>query len=119
MSVDEKHLRREIGRRIKAAREKSGSLLTQEELATRVGLKRTSITNFESGTHSPRLLVLYDICGVLGIEPAELLPKMAEVVATEYVEFELDSKTYIMTRKTAEIVAKRYAREKRVTEREE
>lgn len=47
---------------------------TQEELAQRIGLGRTSVTNIEKGRQPVTLQILFDIAQALGIPPAELLP---------------------------------------------
>lgn len=59
------------------AREKTE--LTQERLAARVGLSRTSIVNVEAGRQRVPLHQLYRIAGALGMEPADLLPPAPEV----------------------------------------
>ena len=43
--------------------------MTQAELAVRLNLGRTSITNLEKGLHSPPLSLLPDIASALGIDP--------------------------------------------------
>jgi transcriptional regulator with XRE-family HTH domain len=62
----------EVGRRVRRARETAG--LTQEKLATRVALSRTSVTNIESGRQKMMLHTLCEIASVLDIDPATLLP---------------------------------------------
>jgi transcriptional regulator with XRE-family HTH domain len=49
--------------------------LSQEALAKRVGVARTSITNLEQGTQSVGLELLLELSSALGIEPATLLPR--------------------------------------------
>lgn len=48
--------------------------MSQEELAGRVDLARTSITNIERGTQPVSLGLLYGLSDALGCEPAQLLP---------------------------------------------
>jgi transcriptional regulator with XRE-family HTH domain len=111
--IDEEILYRYIGKRLKEVREAREGPLTQEILSVKVGLKRTSITNIELGIQRPPINVLYEICDVLGVEPAIVLPTMDYVrTATDFVYIEVNGKTYRMTRKTAEFVAKKYAVEK-------
>jgi transcriptional regulator with XRE-family HTH domain len=62
----------EVGRRVRRAREAAG--LTQDTLATRVALSRTSVTNIESGRQKMMLHSLWDLAAALGIEPVALLP---------------------------------------------
>lgn len=68
-------LYRLIGERVRSRR---GSL-TQNELAERVGLGRTSITNLESGTQRMPLHYLWRIAEALGCEVAELIPTHEEL----------------------------------------
>jgi transcriptional regulator with XRE-family HTH domain len=66
----------EIGRRVRGARERAG--LTQEALAARVGLSRTSLTNIERGRQK---MLLHTLCGIAqatGVKPARLLPDVLE-----------------------------------------
>lgn len=48
--------------------------LTQSELASRIGLARTSITNIELGQQHIPLHLLYPLAAALGTTPHELLP---------------------------------------------
>lgn len=62
----------EFGTKLKRAREKAG--LTQKELAERVQLPRTSVTNIEHGRQRIALHQLIQFASALGTEPLELLP---------------------------------------------
>jgi transcriptional regulator with XRE-family HTH domain len=62
----------EVGRRVRQARETAG--LTQDTLATRVALSRTSVTNIEGGRQKMLLHTLWELAAALGVEPAALLP---------------------------------------------
>jgi transcriptional regulator with XRE-family HTH domain len=53
--------------------------MKQEDLAQRVGLSRTSITNIESGRQRLLLDHLYELAGALGVEPTELIPNRIEI----------------------------------------
>src|SRR5215218_6040327 len=72
-----------LGGLVRARRERAE--LTQGELARRVGMTRTSITNIESGRQKVQLHTLYDIADALDVSPGALLPA-AEIVAPEAVE---------------------------------
>ena len=72
-----------LGGLIRARRERIG--LTQGELARRVGMTRTSITNIESGRQKVQLHTLYDIAYALGMSPQVLLPA-PDTVTRESVE---------------------------------
>jgi transcriptional regulator with XRE-family HTH domain len=67
----------EFGRLLGKAREEAE--MTQAELARRLHLKRTSISNIECGRQRPTLELLYGAALVLGKSPADLLPDPAGV----------------------------------------
>lgn len=48
--------------------------MTQDDVATRVGLSRTSITNIEQGRQHVTLHVLYALADAIGSKPSDLLP---------------------------------------------
>lgn len=60
-----------VGRRIADTRR---DLLTQEALAQKASLTRTSIVNIEKGRQQILLHTLVDIARALGVTPGELLP---------------------------------------------
>jgi transcriptional regulator with XRE-family HTH domain len=60
-----------IGERIRDERQKRH--LTQDELASRVGLKRASITNVEKGRQKLLVHTLVQIADSLGTSPARFL----------------------------------------------
>src|SRR5580704_1025560 len=62
----------QFGRQFRAARKDAG--LTQQEIAERVGLTRTSITNIERGIQHISLRQLYLLAAAVGLHPAQLLP---------------------------------------------
>lgn len=63
-----------LGRQIRAARKKSH--LTQEALALKISLNRTSITNIEQGRQQLLVHTLVEIANVLDVAPESLLPKL-------------------------------------------
>ena len=63
---------RDFGRRLRKAR--AQATLTQEGLAQRVGLTRTSITNIEQGNQHVGLHLLYQLAKAVGVPPVDLLP---------------------------------------------
>lgn len=71
--VDPAEYYEEVGRLIAEARR---DRLTQEELAKRVSLTRTSITNIEKGRQRVMLHTLAQIAEVLGVSVSALLPDM-------------------------------------------
>lgn len=65
-------LYRQFGRRLRDLREEAG--LTQDQIAERVKLKRTSITNIERGRQHIALHQLFLLAAAVGKSPTELLP---------------------------------------------
>ena len=65
-------LYRDFGEHFREARKAAG--LTQEHVAERVGLTRTSVTNIERGRQHISLHQLYLLAAAVGRQPAELLP---------------------------------------------
>jgi transcriptional regulator with XRE-family HTH domain len=61
-----------VGRRVREARK--AAKLTQEELATRVDLTRTSVTNIEKGRQKLLLHTLFDLAAEMKVPVAQLLP---------------------------------------------
>lgn len=66
----------QFGRQLRAAR--SEARLTQQEVAERVGLTRTSVTNIERGMQHISLRQLYLLAAAVGLHPAQLLPDPEE-----------------------------------------
>jgi transcriptional regulator with XRE-family HTH domain len=62
---------RAFGRAVRRLRQERG--MTQAELAVRLNLGRTSITNLEKGQQSPPLSLLPEIASALGIDPRLLV----------------------------------------------
>ncbi len=63
---------RRLGKNLRDARERAG--LSQERVASLVGLKRTSLTNIEGGRQHPPLHVLCDIVTHLNVSVGDVLP---------------------------------------------
>ncbi len=66
-----------IGAAIRTARMAAG--ISQSDLATRSGLRRTSIVNIEGGNQRLPIATLYDIADVLGVQAVSLLPRNEDV----------------------------------------
>ncbi len=64
----------EFGRNLRRQRQRPGAILSQDSLARRVGLSRTSVTNIEKGRQQLPLHMLYAFADALGVEPIALLP---------------------------------------------
>lgn len=69
---------RRLGQNLRDARERAK--LSQDRVAQLVGLKRTSLTNIESGRQHPPLHVLCDIVTHLNVAVGDVLP-VAPVIA--------------------------------------
>lgn len=65
----------EFGKGFRKARREAD--LTQAQVAERVGLSRTSVTNIERGSQHIALHQLFLLASAVGCEPAELLPDHA------------------------------------------
>jgi transcriptional regulator with XRE-family HTH domain len=65
-------LYKEFGKKFRKARGEAD--LTQAQVAKRVGLSRTSVTNIERGTQHISLHQLFLLASAVGSEPADLLP---------------------------------------------
>ena len=70
---NEQDFYRDVGRRVRDARKKSG--MTQHSLASKVSLSRASITNLEMGRQKLMLHTLVDIASELHVAPDDLIPK--------------------------------------------
>lgn len=69
----------EFGGLVKAARRSAG--LTQAELASAIGLTRTSVANLEAGRQRAFLETAYRIAGAVNCAPCELLPDPSALTA--------------------------------------
>ena len=83
----------EFGRGLRSVRKSAN--LTQEALAERVGLSRTSITNIERGRQHVSLHMLFSLAAAVGVEPAELLPQKEAVYRLEMIDQELLKETQL------------------------
>lgn len=61
----------QIGLRIRKFRE--AKKLTQKQLADKIGVSGSRVSNWEQGTHRPDVDILADICIALNVSPSELL----------------------------------------------
>ena len=62
-----------VGRRVREARK--AAKLTQESLASRVSLTRTSVTNIEKGRQKLLLHTLFDLASVMKVPVNQLIPE--------------------------------------------
>ncbi|MEC7264683.1 MAG: helix-turn-helix transcriptional regulator [Bacteroidota bacterium] len=66
-----------IGERIKQARIELD--IKQKDLASEIGINRTSISNIEKGRHQPPLHIIFKICQFLSIEIYSIIPSLEEL----------------------------------------
>lgn len=75
-----------VGLLIREARKKANNM-TQEALASSVGLTRTSLTNIEKGRQKILLHTFTRIAAALNVEPSDLLPKNPDLPSILTAEF--------------------------------
>lgn len=68
-----RELYRIVGGKVKLARK--ASKLTQEDLASRVSMTRTSVTNIEKGRQKILLHTLFDLAAAMKVPVANLIPE--------------------------------------------
>ena len=75
---------KDFGRLFKMHRNTAG--YTQDEIATKVGLVRTSITNIEQGRQHVSLQMIYQLANAVGVAPQELLPNVPLTTKNDSLE---------------------------------
>jgi DNA-binding XRE family transcriptional regulator len=78
--TDSEDLYREVGRKIREARERCGEKLSQEKLAKRLQVSRASIVNIEAGRQHAPLHLLWRIAEALGTDLALLIPRRQDLL---------------------------------------
>lgn len=71
-----RRLQRRLGARVKT--ERQARAMTQDELASRIGLTRSSVANLETGRQNMTLETLYRLSQEFGVSPGELLGEDAQ-----------------------------------------
>ena len=61
----------EFGQRIRALRTEKG--LTQQQLADKLFITRTTVSNWEAGTRMPDIVMVSRLGKILGVKPYELI----------------------------------------------
>ena len=61
----------QIGLRIRKFREANN--MTQKQLADKIGVTGSRVSNWEQGVHRPDVEILANICTALNVSPSELL----------------------------------------------
>ena len=98
---DSNGLYKELGRKIRAAREQAHPRLSQDKLAKRLGVSRASVVNIEAGRQHAPLQLLWQIAENLETELALLIPRRSELLVP-VVPVELDAKTIEQIKHVAE-----------------
>lgn len=75
---------RAFGRRLREVRERKG--ISQQDLAVRSEIGRTTIANIEMGGQSTSLFQMLALARALGIAPQELLPDASQEPASDLVK---------------------------------
>jgi len=68
----DRDLLRDVGARVRQARERKG--WTQEQVAEKLGIGPETVSRYETGAIPLSLTMLVRVAGALGIEPVSLLP---------------------------------------------
>lgn len=79
--ADFEELYRELGRRIRLARERNSEGLSQDALAKQLGISRASVVNIEAGRQRAPLHLLWQIAQLLGTDLTSLIPRNEELLA--------------------------------------
>lgn len=90
--IDADSLYLRLGDLVRQHRRRVRPRLTQEEVAKRVGLTRTSITNIEKGRQRIQLHQLYDLAAAIETTPESLLPEMMPVAPSKEIDRRLREK---------------------------
>jgi transcriptional regulator with XRE-family HTH domain len=78
--ADFDELYRELGRKVRQARQREGQRLSQDELAKRLGISRASVVNIEAGRQRAPLHLLWQIAEVLGNDLTSMIPSREELL---------------------------------------
>lgn len=79
--AEQEALYRTVGDRIRAARERQPTRVSQVALAKKLGISRASIVNIEAGRQHAPLSLLWQIADHLETELVALVPRKAELLA--------------------------------------
>ena len=68
---------------IKIAAKRKEARMTQQQLADKIGLSRSSVVNLEKGRQTPPIYTFWRIATVLNVSPSEILPVKNEHTLSE------------------------------------
>ena len=103
--INEQAIYEKIGAKVKHRRQ--FLKLTQSEVAGRVGITRTSITNIEKGAQKTPLHTLYKLAVILELTPSQILPELHDVMMGARQQKEVitfGNKTQEVTPRTRELL---------------
>jgi len=102
--LDTERLYAEIGRRVRRIRETQTPRMSQDDLARILDLKRTSITNIESGRQKMTVDTLYRLCEYFALDISEVLPPVAAYKLAQERSVVVGGKATELPLKTATLV---------------
>ena len=77
--MNEEKLYHLLGQTLRTCRETHQPSYTQDQLAKKVGLERSSISNIENGQQRVSIHTLYSLCIALNVQPQDVLPMLSSV----------------------------------------
>lgn len=101
MQIDEVIVFSLLGKKIKSYRKKTE--LTQEALATCIGVSRSSIANYEIGNQAVYLDDLYRIADCLKVNVEKLLPSLEDIKTKSSFKSVLDEASNLKNKHKQEI----------------
>jgi transcriptional regulator with XRE-family HTH domain len=102
--LDDQKLTIELGKRIQRYRRMQVPLMSQERLASLLGLTRTSVTNIERGKQKMTLDTVYKLCEAFDVPLNEFLPPLSDVLADLEQSVVVGGQAYDLPAKTANAV---------------
>lgn len=102
MKINETLLYQKLGQQLRRKREVAN--LTQAQLAERVGVLRTSITNIEAGRQKAPLHLIYELCAVLQVDIKDILPPLSELAETQNSTVEIGGRLKNVPPRSAELI---------------
>jgi DNA-binding XRE family transcriptional regulator len=93
-----------IGERVRRIRETQTPRMSQEDLASVLGLKRTSVTNIELGKQKPTLDTLFRLCEHFSLEIDAIVPTVEEVTHSPARSIVVGGKSQEVGLKTASLL---------------
>lgn len=75
--------------RVELSRERAGKRISGAKIARWIGVAATTVSGWFTGTAAaPRVDHLFDLCEVLGVDPAEMIKRAAERAAERAAKHE-------------------------------